>query len=148
MGVDKKMALRIIGNVNHGTLKTREIKNVYMTDSEAGYAGRAYKLSSGRWTQAVGTDRIYAICFKATTLGTDVLGYMEMVKPGDIIEADYTGTADATFLPGCESATLGNATGASVDASDVTSGHLSILEVDTTNTKVRCLAVKNYCVAS
>jgi len=142
------MALRIVGNVNHGLLKTREITNIYMTDSEAAYAGRAYKLSSGRWTQAVGTDRIYAICIKATDAGTDVLGCMEMVKPGDIIEADYTGTADATFLPGCESATLGNATGASIDSSDVTGGHLTILEKDTTNTKVHVIAVKNFCVAS
>ena len=141
------MSLNIISNIN-GSYHAKVVTNIYMTDSEAGYAGRAYKLSSGRWTQAVGTDRIYAICIKATDAGTDVYGYMELVKDGDLIEADYTGTANAAFLPGCESATLGDATGASVDSSDVTSGCLVILEKDSTNTKVRCIATKNFVQAS
>lgn len=141
------MALRIISNVS-GNYHMKVIDNVYMTDAEAGVAGSAYKLASGRWTLAVGTDRIYAICFKATTAGTDVLGFMEMVKDGDIIEADYTGTANAAFLPGCESATLGDATGATIDSSDVTSGCLVILEKDAVNTKVQCVATKNFVQAS
>jgi hypothetical protein len=142
------MALKIIGNLSTGNFKSRIVDNVYMTDAEAAVQGTAYKLSSGRWTEAVGTDRIYAIATKSIDAGTDVLGVMELVKDGDIIEADYTGTADATFLPGCESATLGDATGASIDSSDVTSGHLVILKKDTTETKVQCIATKNFVQAS
>lgn len=142
------MSLKLIGNMFTGDLHSKFISDVYMTDSEAGTVGKAYKLSSGRWTEATGTDRIYAICYKATSAGTNVLGYMELVKPGDIIEADYTGTPNAAFIPGCETATLGNATGASVDSSDVTGGHLAVLSVDTTNEKVQCVAIKNALVAS
>lgn len=141
------MALKIIGSI-YGDYHSKYIDDIYMTDAETSVVDQAYKLSSGRWTEAVGTDRIYAVCYKATTGGTNQLGYMELVKPGDIIEADYTGTADGTFLAGCESATLGDADGSNIDASDVTSGHLLLLSVDTTNTKVQCLAVKNAIVAS
>jgi len=141
------MALNIIGNIN-GNYHAKVVTNIYMTDSEAGVAGSAYKLSSGRWTAAVDADRIYAICIKATTAGTDVYGYMELVKDGDIIEADYTGTADATFLPGLETASLGDADSANVDAADVSGGCLVILKKDTANTKVQCIATKNFVQAS
>jgi len=142
------MALKLIGNIFTGNYRSKYIDNIYMTDAETSVVGTAYTLSSGRWTEAVGTGRIHAICYKATTGGTDQLGYMELVKPGDIIEGPYTGTAAATFIAGCESATLGDATGASIDSSDVTSGHLVLLNVDTTNTKVQCVAIKNALVAS
>jgi|GEM_PF-2431125 len=142
------MSLKLIGNILYGDYHSKYVDNIYMTNDETSVVGQAYKLSSGRWTEAVGTDRIYAICYKATTGGTDQLGYMELVKTGDIIEADYTGTPDAAFLAGCESATLGNADGSTLDASDVSSGHLSLLSVDTANTKVQCIAVKNFMVAS
>jgi len=141
------MALKIIGNIN-GNYHGKFVDNIYMTDSEAAVADSAYKLSSQRWTLAVGTDRIYAICRKSADAGTNVLGFMELVKDGDIILADYTGTANAAFLPGCETATLGDATGASLDSSDVTSGNLVILEKDATNTQVQCIATKNFVQAS
>lgn len=141
------MALKLIGNI-YGDYHSKYVDNIYMTNSETSIVGAAYKLSSGRWTLAVDTDRIYAICYKATTGGTDQYGHMELVKPGDIIEADYTGTPDATFLVGLESASLGDADGANVDAADVSGGHLVILDKDTTNAKVKCIAVKNFVVAS
>lgn len=141
------MALTIVTNLS-GNYHMKTVDNIYMTNSEAAVAGSAYKLSSGRWTLAVGTDRIYAICVKAADAGTDVLALMELVKDGDVIKADYTGTPNAAFLPGCESATLGNATGASLDSSDVTSGCLVILEKDAANTQVLCIATKNFVQAS
>lgn len=141
------MALKIVGNIN-GNYHGKIVEDIYMTDSEAGVAGTAYKLSSGRWTKAVDADRIYAVCIRSTDAGTNVYGYMELVKDGDIIEADYTGTPDATFLVGLETASLGDSDGANVDAADVTGGCLVILEKDTTNTKVRCIATKNFVQAS
>jgi hypothetical protein len=145
--VKKKMTLKIVGNIN-GNYHGKIVSDIYMTDAEACVAGTAYKLSSQRWTEAVGTDRIYGIGIKAVTLGTDVFGVVELVKDGDIIEADYTGTPNAAFIVGCESATLGDATGLTVDSTDVTSGCLVILEKDTTNTKIRCIATKNFVQAS
>lgn len=142
------MSLKLVSNILTGDYHSKYIDDIYMTDAETSVVGQAYKLSSNRWTEAVGTDRFEAICYKATTGGTDQLGYMELVKPGDVIEADYTGTPNAAFIVGCNSATLGDADGSIVDATDVTSGHLFILNKDTTNAKVLCVAVKNALVAS
>jgi len=141
------MALKIVGNIS-GFYTQKLLNTVYMTDSEAAVVGTAYKLSSNRWTKAVDADRIYAICNKASDAGTNVLGNMELVKVGDIIEADYTGTADAAFIVGQELCSLGDADGANVDAADISGGHLIMLEKDTTNTKGRFIAVKNFEVAS
>lgn len=140
------MSLKLIGNLFTGDYHSKYVDNIYMTDNETSIVGQAYELSSGRWTEANGTDRVQAICYKVTTGGTNQLGHMELVKPGDIIEADYTGTADAAFLPGCESATLANTDGQVIDASDVTSGHLIVLNVDTTNKKAQVVAAKNFLV--
>lgn len=137
------MALSIVGNIS-GRYQQHEIKSIYMTDSEAGVAGTAYKLSSGRWTKATDADRIYAICLQATAAGTNVYGVMVPVCEGDIIEADYTGTPDAAFLPGLETASLDDTNGNCVDAADVTGGHLIILEKDTDKRKVRCVATKCF----
>jgi hypothetical protein len=139
--------LKIVGNIN-GNYHSRVIDNIEMTHDEAAVAGSAYKLSSGVWTAAVDADRIYAICLKSATGGDNIKPVMEIVKDGDIIEADYTGTADAAFVVGLEAASLGDADSANVDAADVTGGHLVILEKDTTLTKVRCIATKNFVQAS
>ena len=141
------MSLKLIGSI-FGDYHSKYVNTVYMTDSEAAVVGTAYKLSSNRWTKAVDADRIYAICYKATAAGTDVLGYMELVKPGDIIEADYTGTPDAAFIVGQEACSLGDSDGANVDAADVSGGHLLMLNLDSANTKIQCVAVKNAIVAS
>lgn len=140
------MALSIVGNIN-GRYQQQVVTNIYMTNSEAAVAGAAYKLSSRRWTLAATTDRIYAICLKSVAAGTDVLGVMSLVRDGDIIEADYTGTPDAAFIPGLELATL-DSTGLLVNAATVSGGHLVILEKDTGNTKVRCIATKHFTQAS
>jgi hypothetical protein len=135
------MALKIVGSL-YGFYHARIVDNIYMTSGEAAEAGQAYKLSSGKWTKATGTDRIYAICIKDVAAGAKAV--MEIVKPGDIIEADYTGTPHANFGVGCETATLGNSDGSLLDASDVSGGHLIILEQDTTNKKVHCVATKTF----
>jgi len=137
------MSLKHRGNIDTGDSKVKIIDHFYMTDAEAAVVGRAYKLTTARWTKAATTDRIYAICIKATVAGTDVLGTMALVKSGDIIEADYTGTADAAFIEGLELAVL-DANGDNVDAATVTGGHLVVINKDAENKKVKCVALKNF----
>lgn len=134
------MALKIVGNIL-GNYHAKVVENIYMTDSEAAVVGRGYYLSSGRWTKSATTAAVEAVCIKAASAGTDVLGTMELVKVGDIIEADYTGTPNAAFLPGLKVAVL-DSDGANVNSATVSGGHLIILEKDTTNTKVRMVAQK------
>lgn len=136
------MALDLIGSI-YGDYHSKYVTNIYMTDNEAGVVGQAYYLSSGRWTKSATTAATEAICYKATTGGTDVLGYMELVKPGDVIEADYTGSANAAFLPGLTVAVL-DANGANVNSATVSGGHLRILTKDATNLKVTMVANKNF----
>ena len=142
------MALRNTGaNIVTGESRSKFVDNIYMTDSEAAVKGRAYYLSSGRWTKSATTAAIEAICVKAADAGTDVLTVMELIKTGDIIEASYTGTADAAFLPGLTLAVL-DANGDNVDAATVTGGHGVILEKDTVGLKVRMIVKKNFTEAS
>jgi hypothetical protein len=136
------MALKHNGSIC-GVYRSQYVTNIYMTDSEAGVVGQGYYLASGRWTKSAATAAVEAICYKATTLGTNVLGYMELIGPGDIIEADYTGTADAAFLPGLTVAVL-DANGANVASATVTGGHLRILNKDALNLKVNMIATKNF----
>lgn len=137
------MALKVIGSVFGNYHAKNIVKDIYMTDSEAAVEGQAYYLSSGRWTKSATTAAVEAICLKSADAGTDVLPVMEMVKPGDLIEADYTGTADAAFLPGLTVGVL-DANGANVDAATVTGGHLRILTKDAVNKKVTMVANKNF----
>lgn len=134
-----KIATGFVGNYH-----PKVITNLYMTNSEAAVAGQGYFLSSGRWTKSATTAAVEAICLKSATAGTNVFAVMEAVKPGDIIEADYTGTPDAAFLPGLSAAVL-DANGANVASATVTGGHLRILSRDTTNSKVTMIAFKNFC---
>lgn len=136
------MALKIVGNMlgnYHGKIKD----DIYMTDSEAAVVGRGYYLSSGRWTKAATTNAIEAVCIKAATAGTNVYGTMELVKAGDIIEADYTGTPNVAFLVGLSLAVL-DANGENVDSATVTGGHSVIVSKDTTNTKVQIVPRKTF----
>jgi hypothetical protein len=136
------LAIAVVGNY-FGRYDPKIVTDIYMTNSEAGVLGAAYNLSSQRWSLAATTEQIDAICVKASTAGTDVLGTMEIVKPGDILEMGYTGTPNAAFIKGLKLATL-DAAGLLADATAVTAGHLVILYKDTTDTKVRCLATKHF----
>jgi hypothetical protein len=141
--VTKIMSLKIVGSILGG-YKGRIIDDLYMTNAEAAVAGQGYFLSSGRWTKAATTAAVEAVCVKSAAAGADVQAVMEVVKPGDIIEADYTGTPNAAFLPGLKLAVL-DANGANVDSATVTGGHLRLLAVDTANKKVQMLSAKNIC---
>jgi len=136
------MALKVIGSMI-GNYHPKIVDDLYMTDAEAAVAGRGYYLSSGRWTKAATTAAVEAICLKDATAGTDVQAVMEIVKTGDILEADYTGTPAAGFEAGLTAAVL-DADGENVDATTVTGGHLRLLNVDTTNSKVQMVAYKTF----
>lgn len=136
------MAIKKVGSL-FGNFRGKVIDNINLTDSEAQVAGTAYKLSSSKWTKAATTARIYGIGVKAIAAGTDVKGLVEMVLPGDVLECDYVGTADAGFVVGCETAILDSG-GANVNAASVTGGHLIILGIDATNKKVYVTPTKTF----
>lgn len=136
------MALKVNGSMI-GNYHPVIVDDIYMTNSEAAVAGQGYYLASGRWTKSATTAAVEAVCLKSEDAGTNVLAVVELVKTGDIIEADYTGTADAAFLPGLTVAVL-DANGANVDAATVTGGHLRILSVDTGALKCRMVANKSF----
>ena len=136
------MAITIKGALI-GEYHPKVVSDLYMTDSEAAVVGQAYYLSSGRWTKSAATAAVEAVCLKAATAGTDVTAIMELVKTGDILEADYTGSPNAAFLPGLTVAVL-DANGANVASATVSGGHLRILTKDTANTKVQMVANKNF----
>ncbi len=136
------MALKVVGSMV-GYYHPVIVSDIYLTDSEAAVAGQGYYLSSGRWTKSATTAAVEAVCLKSEDAGTNVLPVMELVKTGDIIEADYTGTPNAAFLPGLTVAVL-DSNGANVDSATVSGGHLRILSKDTSTTKVRMVANKNF----
>jgi len=137
-----RVATSIIG-VYHPLVKS----DIYMTDSEAAVEGTAYYLSSGRWTKSATTAAIEAICLKSADAGTNVLGIMEIVKTGDVLEADYTGTADAAFVPGLTVAIL-DTNGANVNAATVTGGANVLMSKDTAKLKCTFIPRKNFTEAS
>lgn len=140
------MAIRVAGSII-GTYHPVIVSDIYVTNSEALVEGRAYYLSSGRWTKSATTAAIEGICLKSEDSGTDVLAVMELVKTGDILEADYTGTADAAFIPGCLLVTL-DANGENVNAAAVSAGHGALLSKDTAKTKCNFVPRKNFTEAS
>ena len=133
------MALRIKGSIN-GMYHGRLIENIGMASGEVAVAGQGYFLDGGKWSKSSTTNAIEAICIKGGA--TPV---MEIVKAGDLIEADYTGTPNAGFVPGLSAAVL-DANGANVNAATVTGGHLRVLNVDEANKKVQVIALKNFTV--
>jgi hypothetical protein len=136
------MAVKIVGSLI-GYYHPVVITDLLMKDNEAAVEGQAYYLASGRLTKSATTAAVEFVCLKSAPGGTNVPAIMEMVKTGDILEADYTGTADAAFLPGLTVGVL-DANGANVDAATVTGGHLRILSIDTSAKKVRAVANKNF----
>lgn len=119
----------------------QRISSILATDSEAFTEGEAVKLASGKWTKA--TNGAAVAGFANQTLAAGTGQYLEVIqaREGDVFEATYTGTPDATFLAGVNSVDV-STDGLSVLSSDVTGGAFAILEVNTTKTTCR-LKVKN-----
>lgn len=136
------MAFKIVGSLM-GQYAPVIVKDIYLTDAEGGVEGRLYKLASGRWTKAATTGEALAVCIKAAAGGTNVLGTMELVKTGDILEGTVTGTPDDAFGPGLTVANL-DANGSNIDATKVADGHITILSEDTVAGTVRCTVAKCF----
>ncbi len=133
------MALKVIGSIN-GMYHAKYIENIAMTNAEDPVVGQGYYLASGAWTKSATTAAVEAVCVRASTPPV-----MEVVKAGDIIEADYIGTPDAAFKAGLSVAIL-DANGANINSATVTGGHLRVLNVDPVNTKAQVIAHINFTV--
>lgn len=134
--------MKVVGNY-FSRYDPKIVTDIYMTNALAGVEGAAYNLTSGRWALAATTEAIDAVCIKASTGGTNVFGTMEIVKPGDILEADCTGAKDAAFLKGLRVGVL-DATGLLINVATVSGGHLVVLSHDTVNAKARVLPTQNF----
>jgi hypothetical protein len=136
------MAMTIVSNIT-GIYHPRIIDtNAGTSTCTTGYAYYLVTAADGTtWTTSGTNGPIDGICIKSTTAGATA--YMEAVKNGDIVEADYSGTASTSFLVGLKCAVL-ESSGASVDATALTDGHIRILSIDTTNTKCRFVTIKNF----
>lgn len=97
--------------------------------------GQALIVVSGRWETAVVDGKVGGI-YNGPTTTTGADDFLEVIecRPGDIFVADYTGTPDATFLAGLQTADIA-AGGLTLNSADVTTGAFSILNVDTANTR-------------
>jgi len=111
------------------------IANIKMKASTVFTYGETLVLVTGRWEVAAAGAKVGGVYNGPTfTSGADDFADIIEVTPNDIFEADYTGTPDATFLPGMQTADIASG-GLVLDAADVTGGAWAILSVDTTNAK-------------
>lgn len=112
------------------------IANIKAKASTTFTYGQSLTLASGRWETAVAAGPVAGVYNGPTfTSGADDLIEVIEVTPNDIFEADYTGTADATFLAGMSTADIA-AGGLVLASADVTGGAWAIVApVDTTNLK-------------
>lgn len=135
------MALKIIGSIN-GYYHARLVDTIKASTAGALEAGQGCYLTGNAWAKADTDKNLEGICIKGAAAGGTPI--VELVKAGDIIEADYTGTAGAAFKIGLTTAVL-DANGKNVNAaSTANNGHLRIISQDATGLKVEMVANKNF----
>lgn len=125
---------------DYGKDPTR-VTEFLMTDSEAGFAGEAVKLVSGRVTKASGTDAIFGFLTANVTAGTNKSCELILAREGDWYDGAYTGTAAAGFVSGANAVTLAT-DGLSANSATVTGGALSVGAINTNKLTAR-FKVKN-----
>lgn len=125
---------------DYGKDPTR-ITEFMMKDAEAGYAGEAVKLVSGRWTKASGTDAIGGFLTSNVAAGTDKPCEVVLAREGDWYDVPFTGTAAAGFKEGVDVVALA-ADGLSIDSATVAGGAVAVLSINT-NKKMARVKVKN-----
>jgi hypothetical protein len=153
--------LKIVGTLGPGYYRPTMEKDISLDSTTYGVIGMPYRLSAiGVYTS---TDVILATTVHPhkpfrylginTVTGTTAVtsgAVMEMVKPFDLIEATYTGTASTDFIAGTQNikiSTAGSATGSTAGVPPVLSTstnvgstavleHAFIYKVDATNSKV------------
>ncbi|MNO36213.1 hypothetical protein D3C76_262800 [compost metagenome] len=124
---------------DYGKDPTR-ITEFLMTDSEAGLAGEAIKIVSGRVTKAGPTDPIAGFLTSNITAGTNKPTEIILAREGDWYDVPYSGTPAAGFVPGVVGVVLAT-DGLSANSATVTGGQLSVLQVNT-NKKIARVKVK------
>lgn len=133
------MALRVIGNMYgdyHG-----KVEDALACSTAGVSAGQAVYLSSNVWTNSGASGTIDGIVIKsAAASGTPVVEY---VVPGTMIEADLEGTLSASLAHGIKNAVLVSG-GDNVDATAYTGGHLRVMKVDSTNSKIVVVPTKTF----
>ena len=153
--------MKVVGTLASGYYRPYIEKDITLDTTTYGVLGFPYRLSSiGVYTS---TDVVLAstvhphkpflyLCTNTVTGSSAVTtgAVMEMVKPYDIIEATYTGTASTDFITGTQNlkiSTAGSATGSTAGVPPVLSTstnpastavleHAFIHKVDATNSKV------------
>ena len=133
------MALNVIGNM-YGDYHAK-IEDGLVCSTSAVTAGQAVYLSSNKWTNSGAAGAIEGIVIKAAAAGGTPI--VEYVMPGAMIEVDLEGVLNASLDPGVSRAIL-VADGDNVDATAVTGGHLRVLSVDSTNSKIVVVPTKTY----
>ncbi|WP_025692593.1 hypothetical protein [Paenibacillus zanthoxyli] len=125
---------------DYGKDPTR-ITSFLMTNSEAGAAGEAIKIVSGRVTKAGPTDAVAGFLIANVTAGTDQPTEFILAREGDWYDAPYTGTPAGGFVSGVNAVVLA-ADGLSINAATVTGGPVTVMEINT-NKKTARVKVKN-----
>ena len=133
------MALTVIGNM-YGDYHAK-LEDGLVCSSAAVTAGQAVYLSSNKWTNSGASGVIDGIVIKAAAAGGTPI--VEYVVPGAMIEADLEGTLSGSLVAGVKTAVL-VADGDNVDATAVTGGHLRVLNVDSTNSKIVVVPTKTF----
>jgi len=135
------MALKIIGSIN-GYYHAQLIDTIKASTTGALEAGQGCYLTGNAWAKADTNKNLEGVCLKGAAAGGTPI--VELVKAGDLIKGDYTGTAGASFKTGLTTAVL-DADGKNVNAaSTANDGHLRIISQDTTGLTVLMVANKNF----
>jgi len=125
------MALNVIGNM-YGDYHAK-IEDGLACSTAGVTAGQAVYVASGVWTNSAASGVIDGVVIKtAAASGTPIVEY---VLPGSMIEVNLEGTLSTALVAGVKTAAL-VADGDNVDATATTGGHLRVLSVDSTNSKI------------
>ncbi len=111
------------------------ISNIKAKASTTFTYGESLILNSGRWEVAAAGAKVAGV-YNGPTFTSGADDFIDVIEctANDIFVVDYTGTPDATFLPGMQTADIASG-GLVLDAADVTGGAWAILSVDTANSK-------------
>lgn len=111
-----------------------------VTDGEAISYGQCLKFASGKLTKCGQATSVAAISQQDVPAGTGNKCKVIIVEPGQIWEADYTGTPDAGWVVGCATCDITDATGLTINAADVSEGKFALLEIGA-NSKCKVMCV-------
>jgi len=131
--------MNVIGNV-YGNYHAK-IEDGLACSTAGVTAGQAVYVASGVWTNSGAAGVIDGVVIKtAAASGTPIVEY---VVPGAMIEVDLEGTLSTALVAGVKTAKLVS-DGDAVDATATTGGHLRVLNVDSTNSKIVVVPTKTF----